>query len=405
MSLLYHADRHEPLRAAPWDADAARAALQAIVEGCEAEAGPDGTWPVHPRDDEGDTPEGGFKDMYLGGSGLLWALWWLQRSGHARLRHDPAVQVDALARAWARAPGPSGPLPSWFLGEAGLRFVQWRLTGEASAAERLLAIAADNRHHPSQEALWGAPGTMLGAWHLARLRDNDAARDEVRANVAAVRAGLHPHADSGSTVWTQSIHGREVIYLGAGHGFAGNVHALLQAAALLPEADRAALQALTIDTLTRTARRDGDLANWPAGLYTPRPGGPQALLQWCHGAPGVLCAMHALPVDLDADFEALLEAAGEAIWRAGPLAKGHGLCHGTGGNALALLALHARHGEPRWLERARAFAMHAIQQMQALHQVHGRHWHGLWTGDMGLAIALAQCLDGRYQGLPMLDLA
>ena len=40
--------------------------------------------------------------------------------------------------------------------------------------------------------------------------------------------------------------------------------------------------------------------------------------------------------------EELLVAGGEATWRAGPLAKGVGLCHGTDGNALALLELYAR---------------------------------------------------------------
>ncbi|MBQ0958289.1 LanC-like protein [Ideonella sp. 4Y11] len=405
MSLIFHPERHTPLDAPAWDADAARATVQEIVSTCEAAARPDGTWPVHPRDDAGDTPDGGFKGLYLGGAGLLWALWWLRRQGHASLPWDPAARVDALAAAWQRAPDNGEPLPSWFLGEAGLRLVQWRLTGRDDAASRLLAVAAANRHHPSQEALWGAPGTMLGAWHLAHLANDPRAVDELRANVSAVMAGLHRHDDSGCQVWTQAIHGREVIYLGAGHGLAGNLHALLLASAWLPEAERAALQALAIDTLSRTARREGALANWPPGLYTPRPGGALALLQWCHGAPGILCAMNALPSNLDAEFEALLAAAGEAIWQAGPLAKGPGVCHGTAGNALALLALHARQGDERWLQRARAFAMHAIGQMRALQHQHGQPWHGLWTGDMGLACVLAQCLVGRYQGVPTLDLA
>jgi hypothetical protein len=404
VSLLFHLERHEALQAPAWDEALARAALQAVVEGCEADGRPDGTWDVHPRDEAGDTPEGGFKGMYLGGAGQLWALWWLRQHGHASLAHDPAARVDALARAWERSPG-SEDLPSWFLGESALRFVQWRLTGAPAAAERVLAVAAGNRHHPSQEALWGAPGTMLGPWHLWRLAGDARAADEVRANAAALCSGLHRHADGGCALWTQSMSGREVVYLGAGHGFAGNLHALLQAAPLLSDDERRHAQSLAIDTLTRTARRDGDAANWPPGLYTPRPGGPQMLMQWCHGAPGVVCAMHALPVGLDAAFEALLAAAGEAIWRAGPLAKGHGLCHGSAGNALALLALHTRHGDTRWLARARAFAMHAIGQMQAIQRQHGRRWHGLWTGDIGLVVALAQCLDGRYQGLPLLDLA
>jgi Lanthionine synthetase C-like protein len=53
----------------------------------------------------------------------------------------------------------------------------------------------------------------------------------------------------------------------------------------------------------------------------------------------------------------LLTAAGEAVWAAGPLAKGSNLCHGTGGNGYAFLKLFQRTGQPHWLDRARAFAI------------------------------------------------
>jgi lantibiotic modifying enzyme len=56
----------------------------------------------------------------------------------------------------------------------------------------------------------------------------------------------------------------------------------------------------------------------------------------------------------------VLLAGGELTWRAGPLVKGAGLCHGTAGNGYAFLKLFARTGDERWLERARRFAMHAI---------------------------------------------
>ena len=47
-------------------------------------------------------------------------------------------------------------------------------------------------------------------------------------------------------------------------------------------------------------------------------------------------------------------AGGELTWRAGPLVKGSGLCHGTSGNAYAFLVLHRRTGDELWLDRARA---------------------------------------------------
>ncbi len=85
----------------------------------------------------------------------------------------------------------------------------------------------------------------------------------------------------------------------------------------------------------------------------------------------------------------------EHTWRAGPLAKGSNLCHGTAGNGYAFLSLYRRTGERLWLERARAFAMHAIGQWEAERVTHGRGRFSLWTGDPGLACFLWDCVRER----------
>jgi hypothetical protein len=96
----------------------------------------------------------------------------------------------------------------------------------------------------------------------------------------------------------------------------------------------------------------------------------------------------------DDEHERLLLAGGELTWRAGPLAKGANLCHGTAGNGYAFLALFARTGDELWLQRARAFAMHAAAQVEQSRAAHGRGRYTLWTGDPGTALYLADCLDG-----------
>jgi hypothetical protein len=105
----------------------------------------------------------------------------------------------------------------------------------------------------------------------------------------------------------------------------------------------------------------------------------------------------------DKAFSALLSAGGELTWRAGPLAKGAGLCHGTAGNGAALLAMFERLGDERWLARARRFGVHALEQVEAARERHGFGRHSLWTGDIGVALYLQQCIDGR-SGMPSLDL-
>jgi len=104
----------------------------------------------------------------------------------------------------------------------------------------------------------------------------------------------------------------------------------------------------------------------------------------------------------DDAFTELLVEGGELTWRAGPLAKGAGLCHGTAGNGLAFLSLLERTGDERWLARARAFAVHALMQVEAGWEQYGAGRHSLWTGDAGVALMAESCIEPR-PGMPSLD--
>jgi lanthionine synthetase-like protein len=114
-------------------------------------------------------------------------------------------------------------------------------------------------------------------------------------------------------------------------------------------------------------------------------------VQWCHGAPGIVAGLgHVMD-------EELALAGGELTWRAGPLAKGSSLCHGTAGNAYAFLVLHHRTGDELWLDRARAFAVHAIGQVERGRAELGRGRYSLFTGDIGVALFLRHLLDGEHR--------
>ena len=117
-------------------------------------------------------------------------------------------------------------------------------------------------------------------------------------------------------------------------------------------------------------------------------------VQWCHGAPDIVASLTGFASDND-EHDRLLRSGGELTWPAGPLAKGSGLCHGTAGNGYAFLALLERTGDDLWLERARAFAMHAATQVARARETYGRGRFTLWTGDPGAALYLADCLAGR----------
>jgi Lanthionine synthetase C-like protein len=144
-------------------------------------------------------------------------------------------------------------------------------------------------------------------------------------------------------------------------------------------------------SLLRFAVEADGVVNWPPiagkGLVDANRDG-RIRTQWCHGAPGIVATLaHVLGEDLAV-------AGGELTWRAGPLRKGANLCHGTAGNGYAFLALLERTGDERWLTRARAFAMHAVRQVEQSRFAYGRGRYTLWAGDPGTALYLADCIDG-----------
>ena len=91
---------------------------------------------------------------------------------------------------------------------------------------------------------------------------------------------------------------------------------------------------------------------------------------------------------------------GELTWQAGPLrANGEPLSR-SAGNGFALRRLFERSGDETWLERARAFALHAIWHVREAHRARGRY--SLFTSDAGVTLYLAACLSGDPR-FPVLD--
>ena len=76
--------------------------------------------------------------------------------------------------------------------------------------------------------------------------------------------------------------------------------------------------------------------------------------------------------------------------------------NGTAGNGYAFLKLHRRTADPKWLQRARAFGMHAIDQTEHHAIKYGQRRYSLWTGDFGLAIYLWDCIHGQPK-FPTMD--
>jgi hypothetical protein len=405
--MLHDPARHEVLDAPPWDAARAQSAIARIVRETEARWASDGYWPAHPRDVEpGEAADAPRLSLYDGAAGVIWALHHLADIGAATLarRYDDRLD-DVLVRNHAAlaAAMPDDESASLLLGDTGPLMMMQGTRPSAERADRLAALIERNLDHPARELLWGAPGTMLAALFLHQRFGAGDARwaDLFRRSAARLWSQLLWSEEHGCHYWSQDLYGRTFTYLDAVHGFVGTAYVVSRGRQLLPATEWAAWQQVIATTVERSATREDGGANWRPWLIHPGSGPPPMLMQYCHGAPGFVICLADFPPG--SALDALLLEAGEAIWRAGPLTKGANLCHGTGGNGYAFLKLYRRTGDARWLERARAFAMHAIGQMQADERAHGQLRYSLWTGDPGLAIYLWDCLRAEA-AFPTLDL-
>lgn len=390
--MLYDPARHEPLAEIDWDPGRARGAIAAIGRDAEAAFDPERLWPLHPADVDPDIPADGIiRGLYFGAAGMLHGLWRLGDAGVLDVGLDLAAAVDGLYEASLESPDEEGSGASLLLGTSGILLAAHWLAPSAATADLIADAIASNVEHPSNEMLLGAPGTMLAARAMYERTHEERFADLFRASA---RTLLARQGEDG--LWTQDLYGSQRRLIGAGHGFAGNVHSLMAAREWLDDA--AAVEARAVATTTALATFDGDEANW-APVVEMR-ADEAWRVQWCHGAPGMITGLGAAARE-DDEFGALLAAGGEFTWRVGPNTRNAGLCHGTAGNGFAFLTLFERTGDERWLDRARAFATHALAQVDRFRAATGQGRYSLFTGDIGAALFAAACLepDARFPGL------
>ena len=378
--MLYDPELHEPLTDEGWDEGRVRDAIGRIVADADAAFDPERLWPAEEWDVYMATPP--LKNLYVGASGVIWALDVLRRRGLAESTIDLAVAERRTLDAWRERPDyaqwdsvPEAAASALLTGESGPLIVAWRLAPSTELADQLFARVGENIGNEAVEIMFGAPGTMLAAQAMLEWTGEERWAEAWRESAESVWA-----ARDEDGLWTNRLYGETFRSLAAPHGLVGIVFALR-------DARREQLERETAEALARIAVREDGLANWPTRETMDE---PRLLLQWCSGAPGIVAGASRY---LD---EELLLAGAELVWRAGPpgMEKGSGICHGTAGNGHAFLKVFERTGDELWLERARRFAMHALGQVER----RGLGRYSLWTGDVGVALYAADCIEGasRY---------
>jgi lanthionine synthetase-like protein len=400
--VLFTPARHEPLGGPRFSEAAAREAIGRIAARAERELDTaDGRWPLDPADvvREGEGPGSG---VYHGAAGVAWALGELAAEGYVAPGVVDREFVEALeTRLLAEPDDPDLGVDGVWTGVPGVLAVAERRWPDASRRDRLADLARASLVSAALEPMYGHPGHMLLAAQLHARTGEERWGPLWRAGAKRLLQTWGYDDALGAWLWTQRLGPRETRNLGAAHGLVGNVHVLLRGGPLLPPGQRGEVERRVVETLSRLVVVEDGRANWPPVAGGPLVANGRIRVQWCHGAAGILTALRDT-APADKAWGELLLAAGRLVWEAGPLRDAPGLCHGTAGNAYALLALWRRTGDEQWLERARAFAQHAAAQVEwtATRVGHGRH--SLFTGDEGVALCLASCIAGDER-LPVAD--
>ena len=387
MTELYKPEAFEPLTDTPWNEARVADGIQAIVEAAESAFNEKELWPAGEWE-SWQTPLP-LKSLYVGAAGVVWALHALRGRGRADGRLDLASAIARTHEAWTSEPDlmrnielPTTAETGLLTGESGILMTAWLIEPTPDCADRLQERIRENARNEAIEVMWGAPGTMLAAAELHRRTGEEQWADAWRESAQNLLESREPDG-----LWTNKLYGELRRSLTPPHGVVGNVHALLDGGGLLDATHRETLQNETNTLLRRTAVIEDGVTSWPSQADGSLVGGDGEIrLQWCAGAPGIVIA--AAPY-LDED---LLLAGAELVWQAGAHGdeKGPSICHGTAGNGYALLRAFERTGDERWLERARRFAMHALEQVERR-----ENRYALWTGDVGVALFASDCLDAR----------
>src|SRR5262249_6524121 len=160
---------------------------------------------AHPQDDGA---KDGDASLYVGASGVVWALDHLARAHAARRYATIAACRDRLvaaARQQRAALGDYGLHGSLHFGDGPALLVAMRLRPDAATADAIHARANDNNGLPVRELMWGLPGSMLACVFM------DAMTGEARwRSLFAIQAArlLQELEDTDlGPLWTQDLYG------------------------------------------------------------------------------------------------------------------------------------------------------------------------------------------------------
>jgi serine/threonine-protein kinase len=287
---------------------------------------------------------------------------------------------------------------SFFHNVAGVECVSG-LVAAARGDEQALGLARDGfvatarRPCEHNDVAFGKAGHLLGAAQLLEALPPNVDGAELRAAGDAVRDRLWAELEPQKPL----AEGPELRSLGAAHGWAGYLYALLRWSEAGGEEAPPGLSG-RLDQLGGLARPAGRGLRWPHDAAQPiAHGGLEA--SWCNGAAGYVAlwtTAHRLLGE-----ERFEDWARRAAWTAAesPIPSGGDLCCGFGGRAYAALGLYRHRGEEAWLARARSLAERAAVNIRA----NSLRRDSLYKGEVGVALLIAELEDPEHACMPLFE--
>src|SRR4051794_3813019 len=159
--------RHRALTHDVWSEGAVRTAIEDIAADAIADFDPATFWPAHPSDD---WVADGNPCFYWGAAGVMWALDYLHRIGAASVTADfrPVLPL-LLERTIADFRPEYAKHGSLLRGDMGTALLAMRLAPAPGMGDLVHARAEANNGLPIRELMWGLPGSMLAAIHMAEM--------------------------------------------------------------------------------------------------------------------------------------------------------------------------------------------------------------------------------------------
>lgn len=252
-------------------------------------------------------------------------------------------------------------------------------------------VAAAGRPCPQLDVSFGRAGLLLGCASLLELPCDRGDPGALIALGDRMAADVVRELDAEPPV----DRGHRLTRLGAAHGWAGWLYALLRWYSARGTPLSASVPP-RLDQLAALARHSGRAAHWPLDARSDVTNGPLQA-SWCNGAAGFVPLWLAAHAALGDDRHLALARA--AAWTAfeHPDPAPGDLCCGFAGRAYALLAVHHQAPNAGWLNRARLLAERAAPLIQ---QRPFRR-DSLYKGDVGVALLMEELRTSAPVGHPL----